>query len=302
MIPVVPVDLKKALPAVRIRKGIGGTLGVPDGSGPGSGPRTGGKTGAAFINPDGTFKGGFEGCVRYQTEIRGLSDEAARRLCAEAGEGPRKTKSLTLVVRVEKARKLHYRTEFQGLPISIENRKGSVRRWYDPLEDRSGETKMRHPYGYIRLTEAEDGDHVDCYIGDSEDSRRVFIVRQQDPQKKTYDEDKVMLGFDSPAEAKRAYLAHYDNPGFFGSMDEVSMETFRAMLEDNHENGGRLKTKPGRVQKSNLDPRDEAAWQRAKSVVRKQYPEKSEDDPSFWKLVQTVFQQVKSRKHRSGKG
>jgi len=128
---------------------------------------------------------------------------------------------------LEKAYKLQGRTTFQDLPISIENRKGSVRHWYDPMKDEHGETKMKYPYGYIRLTEGADGEHVDVYIGDNKNSRKVFVVRQQNPKTGEYDEDKVMLGFDNPKEAKEAYLMHYNDPRFFGSMDEYDMDTFK---------------------------------------------------------------------------
>lgn len=169
-----------------------------------------------------------------------LSDEVLERA------GMKKSISLVVPVtgRLEKARKLHYRTEFQGLPISVENRKGSIRKWYDPHEDRGGETKMQHPYGYIRLSEGEDGDHIDCYMGPNKESRLVAVVRQQNPINKTYDEDKVMLGFNSPAEAKKAYLAHYDNPNFFGGMDVIDIDQFKGALKENHEGaGGRLRLK-----------------------------------------------------------
>lgn len=38
-----------------------------------------------YINKDGTFKGGFDGCVRYQREKKGLSDKSAHKLCAYIG-------------------------------------------------------------------------------------------------------------------------------------------------------------------------------------------------------------------------
>ena len=128
---------------------------------------------------------------------------------------------------LEKAYKLQGRTTFQDLPISIENRKGSVRHWYDPMKNEHGTTKMKYPYGYIRLTEGADGEHVDVYIGDDKTSRKVYIVRQQNPKTGAYDEDKVMLGFNNPKEAKEAYLMHYNDPRFFGSMDTFDMDTFK---------------------------------------------------------------------------
>ena len=126
------------------------------------------------------------------------------------------------------AYKLHYRTKFQGFDISIENRAGSVRRWYDKATDTEGETKMVYPYGYIRMTEGVDGDHVDVFIGPDESAARVFVVHQmRAPDFKAYDEDKCMLGFRTAKAAKAAYLQHFDKPGFFGSMTAMPLEEFR---------------------------------------------------------------------------
>jgi len=74
-------------------------------------------------------------------------------------------------------------------------------------------------------------DHVDCYIGTAHDSGRVFVVHQNDPVSGKYDEDKVMLGFKTAKDAKRAYLRQYYRPGFFGDMDEYSMDEFKELLE-----------------------------------------------------------------------
>lgn len=126
-------------------------------------------------------------------------------------------------------RKLHNRIEFQGLKISVENRKGSVRKGVD-ADGKPWAIKMMFPYGYVRMTEGADGDHVDCYIGPNEQSEKVFVIHQNDPTTGEYDEDKCMLGFDSAKEAKRAYLAHYNRPGFFGSMVEMTMDEFKKKI------------------------------------------------------------------------
>ena len=118
--------------------------------------------------------------------------------------------------------------EFKGLPISIEQRKGGVRKWRDPLTGRSGETKFHYPYGYIRGTEGEDRDHVDCFLGPNEQSDKVYVVEQVSPETGLYDEDKVMLGFDSEEQAKAAYLAHYDR--FFGSIHYLDFSDFLEIL------------------------------------------------------------------------
>lgn len=134
---------------------------------------------------------------------------------------------------VQKAMKLDGRMEFQGLPISVENKVGSIRRWKDPHSGEEGETKMEHPYGYIRRTEGMDGDHVDVFVGPQENAETAYVVHQmKSPDFKDYDEDKVMLGFPSPGEAKAAYLKHYNNPKFFGTMTSVPMSEFKQKVLD----------------------------------------------------------------------
>lgn len=120
------------------------------------------------------------------------------------------------------------RMTFRGLNISIETDKGEKRHWYDPHNKEKGTTTMKHPYGYIRRTKGVDGDHVDVYVGPNEQAKNVYIIHQMKaPEFKQYDEDKCMLGFDSADAAKKAYLAHYNKPGFFGSMTTMSFDDFK---------------------------------------------------------------------------
>lgn len=129
--------------------------------------------------------------------------------------------------------KLHGRTKFQGLPISIENERGTMRSGVNK-DGTEWCTFMHIPYGYIRMTEGTDGDHVDCYIGPNPHSDKVFIVHQQDPDTEAYDEDKVMLGFNSARDARKAYTRQYDRPGFFQSMTTVDMEDFKDMIKNRY--------------------------------------------------------------------
>lgn len=118
--------------------------------------------------------------------------------------------------------------DFQGLPVSIENPKGSVRHWYDSHNKTHGETKMKHDYGYFRRTEGEDGEGIDVYIGPHRDQDKVYIIRQNKaPNFDKYDEDKVMVGFRNAKEAKEAYLQHYNSPKFFDSMTSMTVEEFK---------------------------------------------------------------------------
>lgn len=75
-----------------------------------------------------------------------------------------------------------------------------------------------------------------CYIGDNEDAKNVYIIHQNDPVTNKYDEDKCMLGFDSLESAKAAYLKQYDRPGFLGSITTMSIDEFKdyVLAKENH--------------------------------------------------------------------
>ena len=139
---------------------------------------------------------------------------------------------------LRKARKLHKRYAFAGMQISVENAKGTTRRWYDPHGKETGSTRMAYDYGYIRRTEGTDGDHVDVYVGPNKESEKVYIVNQmKKPGFTAFDEQKVMLGFNTAQEAKTAYLAHYNSPRFFGSMLSVGLDWFKRKVLDKENHG-----------------------------------------------------------------
>jgi hypothetical protein len=124
--------------------------------------------------------------------------------------------------------KLSRRMKFRDLNISVETDKGEKRHWYDPHNKEKGTTTMTHPYGYIRRTKGVDGDHVDVYVGPNEQAKNVYIVHQMKaPDFKKYDEDKCMLGFDSAAAAKAAYLKNFNDDRFFGSITTMPYDDFK---------------------------------------------------------------------------
>ena len=131
---------------------------------------------------------------------------------------------------------LEGRAKIHGMDISIENKKGSVRSGVDK-DGHEWAIKMAYDYGYIRGTVGKDKDHVDVYIGNNPESEKVFIVHQNDPTTGKYDEDKVMIGFNSAKEAKAAYLRQYDRPGFFGKMIEMTIEEFKEKAFDKKNKG-----------------------------------------------------------------
>lgn len=117
-----------------------------------------------------------------------------------------------------------------GYKITIENPKGSARRWRTD-DGKEGKTIMKHDYGYFSQTTGKDGDHIDVFIGDNYSSRMVFVVDQKTGGK--FDESKVMLCFKDKESAKKGYLANYE-PGWKGlwRITEVSEKTFKKWLYD----------------------------------------------------------------------
>ena len=128
--------------------------------------------------------------------------------------------------------------------ITIENPAGSVRKGVD-ASGKEWSTTMANTYGYIKGTEGVDGDHIDVFLHrdmDEWNGRKVYVVDQTNTDG-TFDEHKVMLGFNDRDEAMGAYLANYDatweqtHPGI--RISETSIEDFNRWVEASHR-----KTKP----------------------------------------------------------
>lgn len=97
-----------------------------------------------------------------------------------------------------------------GMPISIENPKGSKRR-YKNEDGTDGYNVMKFHYGYFKFTDkkGKDGDAIDVFVGPHlENITKVYVV-DQNAKDGSFDESKVMLGFDSIKDAKEGYMANY---------------------------------------------------------------------------------------------
>ena len=146
--------------------------------------------------------------------------------------------------------------DFQGLKIDIENKKGSYREGKSP-EGKKWRTYMHCAYGEIRGTEGSDGDKLDVYVGYNHDSPLVVVIHQQDPKTKKYDEDKVMIGFDTVATAIKAYKRQYDRPGFYQSHTTMQMGRFWRWVHDRSKHGKKVASRErrGRMSRELRDPR-----------------------------------------------
>ena len=122
--------------------------------------------------------------------------------------------------------------------ITIENPKGSVRSGID-TEGNKWKTIMQNTYGYIRGTEGVDGDHIDVFLSDDIDGwngRRVFVVDQYN-EDGSFDEHKVMLGFNETDDAEAAYFANYDSDWANNHktvVTAVNLEDFKKWIDSSH--------------------------------------------------------------------
>lgn len=150
--------------------------------------------------------------------------------------------------------------KIDGFDITIENPKGSVRSGVDG-DGKPWSVTMNNTYGYIRGTEGVDGDHIDIFLGEHMEAPNVYVVDQV-KQDGSFDEHKVMYGFNSALAAKRAYLKNY-SAGWkgLGNITGVSKEVFREWIDSSHR-----KTKPFNEYKSVRDAVQSEVTQRAEQT------------------------------------
>ena len=133
--------------------------------------------------------------------------------------------------------------KFGGYDFTVETPKGVTRSG----KDESGKpwsVTMHDTYGYVLGKIGVDGDHIDMFINDAADldnfNGNVVVIDQVNPQTGEFDEHKVMYGYPSVEDAKKAYLQNY-SPGWkgLGKATSVPKETFDKWLQSSDR-----KTKP----------------------------------------------------------
>jgi phage-related protein (TIGR01555 family) len=152
-------------------------------------------------------KGGEKSVEKGKKEIRSAAKKGSAKDEATAAERP-EPQTIT----------------FAGFPIVVENPTGSVR------SGAGWAVTMTCPYGYFASTVGADGDGVDVFLGPDETARNAYVVHTQNPATSEYDEDKVMLGFSSAAEASAAFLENYSQHDFFQSMESVPVDKLHGKL------------------------------------------------------------------------
>lgn len=124
-------------------------------------------------------------------------------------------------------------TTAAGEPVSLEEHKGETRHRQD-----SGDSKMAADYGYIDNSRKDaDGMSVDAYVGPHKDSDRVFIINQQHPHSKRFNEHKVMLGYNHRKDAIHDYTHSFsDGLGHkrIQSIVEMDSRHLKDWIKKNH--------------------------------------------------------------------
>ena len=174
--------------------------------------------------------------------------------------------------------------------VTIENPAGSKRSGTDS-NGKKWETTMTHTYGYIRGTEGVDGDHIDIYLSsdiDGWNGRKVFVVDQYNPDG-SFDEHKVMLGFNDKAEAIEAYLSNYEAGWEKGRrlvFSTVSIEDFEKWIESSHR-----KQKPfNEYKRVHIEDTHEGGKDALHDEVRQWLGKKGlEPDEASWSAVMRYF-------------
>lgn len=131
-----------------------------------------------------------------------------------------------------------------GFNISIEQPRGSVRSGTD-ADGKKWSVTMNNTYGYMTDNVGADGDHLDVFLSndiDSWDQQYVYVVDQYNLDR-TFDEHKVMLGFNDKDEATDAYFSNYDSSWRTSKRkiitSTVPMDIFKKWIESSNR-----KTKP----------------------------------------------------------
>lgn len=192
--------------------------------------------------------------------------------------------------------------------ITIEQPEGSIRRGTD-ANGKQWESKMHNTYGYFRGTEGVDGDHIDVFLSNDMDGwngAQVFVVGQYNPDG-TFDEHKVMLGFNEASDAKNNYLANYEKGWENGrriDVSAVSLADFEKWIASSHR-----KTKPFSEYKS-VKPADDSETFKGHKVensgkdieVQIKHLEEIKDYPGAdKKIVQSEIDRLKAKEEATAK-
>lgn len=121
---------------------------------------------------------------------------------------------------------------WNGLGITIENPKGSIRRGLDK-NGKKWQVRMPVAYGYIKGHEGADGDHMDVFVGPRLNSDKVWVIDQKHHDTGKFDEHKILIGFPAKGYALAAYRKAFSDGNAdkrIHAISECSVEELKQWL------------------------------------------------------------------------
>ena len=173
--------------------------------------------------------------------------------------------------------------QWNGLTIRLENPKGSIRSGISD-DGKEWSIKMKYDYGYIggNTQKGKDGDAVDVFIGHHPDSNVVYVIDQMLGGK--FDEHKCVIGAKSKEEAKKVYLANYEDGWKCGPITAMTIDHFKEWVKKG--NTGKPVSEMGLFKVS---------YPKSPDIAPKQIPEQISKAP-------TITEPIKPpREHRAPK-
>jgi hypothetical protein len=129
------------------------------------------------------------------------------------------------------------RVTFKGLPLVIENPKGSIRFGVGG-DGKKWMNVMKAHYGYIDTKpgeEGSDGDKIDFFLGDNLATNKIFVINQICPETGMFDEIKLVMGCDTAESAEKLYRSCYSkNWDGFHSIVQTNTKTIREYIKNGY--------------------------------------------------------------------
>src|SRR6185369_2641156 len=117
--------------------------------------------------------------------------------------------------------------DWHGIKVVVDRPAGFVQRGVGD-DGKEWERVYKIDYGYIPNTLGGDGEGRDVFLGPKDTSSRAFWALQQQSDG-TFDEYKLLFGFEAEAEAKAAYCDHIPQR-FLKAMCETSIGMVKSLL------------------------------------------------------------------------
>jgi len=143
------------------------------------------------------------------------------------------------------------------MTVHVDHPIGTKKSGTDP-DGKPFEVTYTHDYGFFPSVPSHDGMDLDTYLGKKK-SGTAYVIQQMKPRATddtsapVPDEQKVMLLFGSPKQAKEAYLAHV-HASMYGGMKSLSVASLREQLA-----ATKGTTSPFVIEGKDIDDMSEAA-------------------------------------------